>query len=72
MLTCDIDGQKISYWMGRRRPVEGSEKLLFIHGAGGGQFTWIYQEVFFEKRFNPIIVESKVQHWKSFPMRVIW
>jgi pimeloyl-ACP methyl ester carboxylesterase len=37
--------------------VEGREFLLFIHGAGGGEYTWSYQKGFFEKRFNPIIIE---------------
>jgi len=31
--------------------------VLFIHGAGGGQYTWSYQKGFFEKQFNPIVIE---------------
>ncbi len=31
--------------------------MLFIHGAGGGQYTWSYQKGFFENRFDPIIIE---------------
>ena len=52
-----IDGKQISYWIGRKGLFEGRETILFIHGAGGGQYTWGYQKVFFEKRFNPIIIE---------------
>jgi len=52
-----IDGKQISYWAGRKGFVEGREFILFIHGAGGGQYTWSYQKGFFGKRFNPIIIE---------------
>ena len=52
-----IDGKQISYWTGRKGLLEGRETVLFIHGAGGGQYTWGYQKSFFEKQFNPIIVE---------------
>jgi len=31
--------------------------VLFVHGAGGGQYTWSYQKGFFEKQFNPIVIE---------------
>jgi len=31
--------------------------ILFIHGAGGGQYTWSLQKGFFEKHLNPIIIE---------------
>jgi pimeloyl-ACP methyl ester carboxylesterase len=50
-------GGKISYWIGRKGLLEGRENILFIHGAGGGQYTWSYQKAFFEMQFNPIIVE---------------
>ncbi len=30
---------------------------MFIHGAGGGQYTWSCQKGFFEKAFNPIVIE---------------
>lgn len=51
-------GQKqISYWIGRRDLLEGREVVLFIHGAGGGEYTWSYQKGFFEKQFNPVIIE---------------
>jgi pimeloyl-ACP methyl ester carboxylesterase len=52
-----IDGKQISYWTGRKGILEGRETILFIHGAGGGQYTWSYQKGFFEKGFNPIIIE---------------
>ncbi|HVP78656.1 MAG TPA: alpha/beta hydrolase [Thermodesulfobacteriota bacterium] len=52
-----IDGKQISYWTGRKGFVEGREFVLFIHGAGGGQYTWSCQKGFFEKEFNPIIIE---------------
>ena len=50
-------GRQISYWMGRKGFIEGREVILFIHGAGGGQYTWSFQKGFFEKHFNPIIIE---------------
>jgi len=43
--------------MGRKGFIEGREFVLFIHGAGGGQYTWSFQKGFFEKYFNPIIIE---------------
>jgi pimeloyl-ACP methyl ester carboxylesterase len=49
--------KRISYWIGKGGLSEGREVVLFIHGAGGGQYTWSYQKAFFEKRFNPIIIE---------------
>jgi pimeloyl-ACP methyl ester carboxylesterase len=52
-----INGKQISYWIGRKSLLEGREVILFVHGAGGGQYTWSYQKGFFEKRFNPIIIE---------------
>ena len=52
-----VNGKKISYWTGRKGFVEGREFILFIHGAGGGQYTWSCQKGFFEKEFNPIIIE---------------
>jgi pimeloyl-ACP methyl ester carboxylesterase len=51
------EGKQISYWIGRNGLFEGRAVVLFIHGAGGGQYTWSYQKGFFEKRFNPIIIE---------------
>jgi pimeloyl-ACP methyl ester carboxylesterase len=52
-----IDGKEISYWTGRKSLLEGREIVLFIHGAGGGKFVWSEQKGFFEKHFNPIIIE---------------
>jgi len=52
-----IDGKQISYWIGRKGLFEGREVVLFVHGAGGGEYTWSCQKGFFEKRFNPIIIE---------------
>jgi len=52
-----INGKQISYWSARKGFIEGKETVLFIHGAGGGQYTWSYQKGFFEKEFNPVIVE---------------
>src|SRR4030042_6192674 len=52
-----VNAKQISYWIGKSGLSEGRESVLFIHGAGGGQYTWGYQKAFFEKRFNPIIIE---------------
>jgi pimeloyl-ACP methyl ester carboxylesterase len=52
-----IGKKQISYWIGRRGVLEGREIVLFIHGAGGGQFAWSFQKDFFEKQFNPIIID---------------
>ncbi len=52
-----INGEQISYWAARKGLVEGKETIVFIHGAGGGQYTWGYQKGFFEKEFNPVIIE---------------
>jgi pimeloyl-ACP methyl ester carboxylesterase len=47
----------MSYWMRRSGLLEGRQVVLFIHGAGGGEYTWSYQKGFFEKEFNPVIIE---------------
>jgi pimeloyl-ACP methyl ester carboxylesterase len=52
-----INGKRISYWAGRKGLLGGREAVLFIHGAGGGLYTWSYQKGFFEKELNPIIIE---------------
>lgn len=57
MPIISVNGRQISYWTGRRGILEGRETVLFIHGAGGGQYSWSYQKGFFEKEFNPIIIE---------------
>src|SRR5512139_687870 len=53
----DSGGKQIHYWVGKGRSLEKRETLLFIHGAGGGSFTWVCQKGVFEKQFNPIIIE---------------
>jgi pimeloyl-ACP methyl ester carboxylesterase len=57
MSIVQIIGKRISYWTGRKGLLEGRETILFVHGAGGGQYTWSYQKGFFEKEFNPIMIE---------------
>jgi len=52
-----IGGKQISYWMGRGDSLKEKEVVLFIHGAGGGEYTWSAQKGFFEKRFHPIVIE---------------
>jgi pimeloyl-ACP methyl ester carboxylesterase len=52
-----VNAKQISYWIGKGGLSEGREVVVFIHGAGGGQFTWSYQKAFFEKRFIPIIID---------------
>lgn len=37
--------------------MKGREAVLFIHGAGGGQYLWSCQKGYFEKTFNPILIE---------------
>jgi pimeloyl-ACP methyl ester carboxylesterase len=57
MPAISVGGRPIHYWTGRKGFIEGRDFVLFIHGAGGGQYTWSYQKGFFEKEFNPIIIE---------------
>jgi pimeloyl-ACP methyl ester carboxylesterase len=52
-----VGKKQISYWIERKGLLEERETVLFIHGAGGGQYTWSYQKGFLEKQFNPIIIE---------------
>ena len=52
-----VNNRQINYWEGKRKPSVGGETILFIHGAGGGQLTWSFQKSFFEKLFDPIIIE---------------
>ncbi len=52
-----VGGRQISHWIGKKGFIEGREFVLFIHGAGGGQYTWSCQKGFFKKHFNPIIIE---------------
>jgi len=57
MPIVSVNGRQISYWTGRKGILEGRETVLFIHGAGGGQYSWSSQKGYFEKEFNPIIIE---------------
>ncbi len=57
MPIVSVNGRQTSYWTGRKRILEGKETVLFIHGAGGGQYSWSYQKGYFEKEFNPVIIE---------------
>ncbi|MGQ9646207.1 MAG: alpha/beta fold hydrolase [Thermodesulfobacteriota bacterium] len=57
MPTVSVGRSRISYWIGREDLSEKREVVVFIHGAGGGQYTWGYQKAFFKGRFNPIILE---------------
>jgi pimeloyl-ACP methyl ester carboxylesterase len=57
MPVVSIGRKPISYWIGKSGLTKGRESVLFIHGAGGGQYTWSYQKAFFEKRFNPVVIE---------------
>ena len=52
-----IGERGISYWARRKEISEKRETVLFIHGAGGSQLSWIFQKGFFEKEFNPIIID---------------
>lgn len=52
-----VNAKQISYWIGKSGLSEGREVVLFIHGAGGGQYTWSCQKAYFERRFTPIVVE---------------
>ncbi|OGP89005.1 MAG: hypothetical protein A2156_05005 [Deltaproteobacteria bacterium RBG_16_48_10] len=47
----------ISYWARRKDLLRDRETILFVHGAGGGQFSWSFQKGFFEREFHPIIIE---------------
>lgn len=57
MPVARIGKEGMSYWMGRDRPSERRETILFVHGAGGGLFSWSCQKGFFEKEFEPIVIE---------------
>ncbi len=57
MPIVQANGKSISYWTPRKGLIEGKETVLFIHGAGGGQYSWSFQKGFFEKEFNLVIIE---------------
>lgn len=52
-----IGEKQIHYWVGRHHRWDDHRTVTFIHGAGGGLFTWSGQKGFLEKAFNPIILE---------------
>ncbi len=57
MPIVSIGHRQISYWIGKDGFREGREVVLFIHGAGGGQYTWNSQKAYLERRFTPIMIE---------------
>jgi pimeloyl-ACP methyl ester carboxylesterase len=57
MPIVSIGKRQMSYWIGKGGLQEGREAVLFIHGAGGGQYTWSCQKAYFERRSTPMIVE---------------
>ncbi len=57
MPIVNVGKKEMNYWIGKGGLLRDRETLLFIHGAGGGQYTWIYQKAFFESEFNNIIIE---------------
>jgi pimeloyl-ACP methyl ester carboxylesterase len=52
-----VNNRQISYWEGKDAQQAGTETILFVHGAGGGQLTWSFQKGFFERHAYPIIIE---------------
>ena len=52
-----VNNRPISYWEGKETQKAGRETILFVHGAGGGQLTWSFQKVFFERHARPIIID---------------
>ena len=57
MPTFRIGERRISYWARSKDILEERDTVLFVHGAGGSQFSWSFQKSFFEREFNPIIIE---------------
>jgi pimeloyl-ACP methyl ester carboxylesterase len=57
MPTYRVGEKGISYWTDEKDSSEERETILFIHGAGGGQLSWVFQKGFFEKEFHPVIIE---------------
>ena len=47
----------IRYWAKSRTPALGRPLLLFLHGAGGSQLSWTFQKAFFEREFDPVLVD---------------
>ncbi len=47
----------IWYWAKNKIPSAGKRVLLFIHGAGGSQLSWTFQKAFFERDFDPVLID---------------
>ena len=52
-----VNGKQLRYWVGGKRLSDRGKTILFIHGSGGSQIVWTYQKAFFEKGFDPIVIE---------------
>ena len=52
-----MEKKGMSYWAREKGFSEERETVLFIHGAGGSQLSWGLQKGFFEKEFDPILIE---------------
>jgi pimeloyl-ACP methyl ester carboxylesterase len=48
---------EMNYWRGNESSLGAREPVLFIHGAGGTQFAWGFQKSYFEKRYDPIVLD---------------
>jgi pimeloyl-ACP methyl ester carboxylesterase len=57
MPTFRIEERGISYWVGVKDLAKERETILFIHGAGGSQLSWGLQKGFFEREFNPVLID---------------
>ena len=52
-----VGKNRIHYWEGRNDSPGKRQVVLFVHGAGGGEFVWVYQKGFFQRGFRPVIIE---------------
>jgi pimeloyl-ACP methyl ester carboxylesterase len=57
MPILQVNNRSIHYWTPTGKHTDQREILLFVHGAGGGQLTWTFQKVYFERDFQPILLE---------------
>jgi pimeloyl-ACP methyl ester carboxylesterase len=57
MPTFRAGEEGISYWMTGARGSGERETILFIHGAGGGERSWVFQKGLSEEGFHPVIIE---------------
>ena len=57
MPILQVNSKQINFWTPHLPGIDGREVILFVHGAGGGQLTWSFQKAFFERAFNPIVLE---------------